>query len=234
MCKKIFKLIGISFILSLIFCSHSFAMSKWDFDNGMQKGIDYFNQGLYYEARDEFQWFCDYNWGSMTQSQQKYALDYLGGTKQAIFNMEVNYVHPNVNYQKFKEMVLKYGKYNKENNWYIYQTQYASDLIISYVYNISSNEISISIFVDSLNAYATVTTIAKEKEWSTLAAITTFDNGEMNAAIYKFFPYTDNWELWENSYGYDVGDAIIYYFGFVENHLQKVAGISIYDLGIYY
>ena len=114
--KKLIKLLGISFIMSLIFCAHSFAMPTNEFDAGMSKGINYFNNKMYYEARDEFQWFCDYNWGSMTQSQQKYALDYLGGTKQAIFNMEVNYVHPNVNYQKFKEMVLKYGKYNKENN----------------------------------------------------------------------------------------------------------------------
>ena len=42
----------------------AFAMSTAEFDNGMRNGINYFNRGLYYEARDEFQWFCDYNWGN--------------------------------------------------------------------------------------------------------------------------------------------------------------------------
>lgn len=60
------------------------AMSTQDFDNGMAKGINYFNRGLYYEAKDEFQWFCDANWGNMNSGQQQYALDYLGGTKAKI------------------------------------------------------------------------------------------------------------------------------------------------------
>ena len=60
----------------------AFAMSTAEFDNGMRNGINYFNRGLYYEARDEFQWFCDYNWGNMNSGQQKYALDYLGAAKQ--------------------------------------------------------------------------------------------------------------------------------------------------------
>lgn len=63
-------------------------LSTNEFDNGMRKGIDYFNKGLYYEARDEFQWFCDYNWGKMNAAQQKYALDYLGGTN-AKLNEEI-------------------------------------------------------------------------------------------------------------------------------------------------
>ena len=60
----------------------AFAMSTAEFDNGMRNGINYFNRGLYYEARDEFQWFCDYNWGNMNSGQQQYALDYLGAAKQ--------------------------------------------------------------------------------------------------------------------------------------------------------
>lgn len=60
----------------------AFAMSTAEFDNGMRNGINYFNRGLYYEARDEFQWFCDYNWGKMNSGQQQYALDYLGAAKQ--------------------------------------------------------------------------------------------------------------------------------------------------------
>ena len=70
----------------------AFAMSTAEFDNGMRNGINYFNRGLYYEARDEFQWFCDYNWGNMNSGQQKYALDYLGATKQKIAKWESS--HP--------------------------------------------------------------------------------------------------------------------------------------------
>ena len=66
----------------------AFAMSTAEFDNGMRNGINYFNRGLYYEARDEFQWFCDYNWGNMNSGQQKYALDYLGETKQKVAKWE--------------------------------------------------------------------------------------------------------------------------------------------------
>lgn len=63
-------------------------MSSDEFDAGMSRGINYFNKGMYYEARDEFQWFCDANWGKMNAAQQKYALDYLGGTK-AKLNEEI-------------------------------------------------------------------------------------------------------------------------------------------------
>ena len=80
---KLKKLISGILAGSIIFSGISaFAMSTWEFDNGMKKGINYFNRGLYYEARDEFQWFCDYNWGSMNSGQQQYALDYLGAANQ--------------------------------------------------------------------------------------------------------------------------------------------------------
>ena len=62
-------------------------LSRIEFDNGMRKGIDYFNKGMYYEARDEFQWFCDANWGKMNDGQRKYALDYLDGAKREIQNL---------------------------------------------------------------------------------------------------------------------------------------------------
>lgn len=68
------------------------AMSTQDFDNGMAKGIDYFNSGLYYEAKDEFQWFCDANWGNMNSGQQQYALDYLGGAKAKVIEVGLNTV----------------------------------------------------------------------------------------------------------------------------------------------
>lgn len=63
-------------------------MSREEFDKGMAKGIEYFDKKMYYEAKDEFQWFCDYNWGRMNKVQQQYALDYLGGTKAKIELME--------------------------------------------------------------------------------------------------------------------------------------------------
>ena len=80
---KIKKNLRAAFAVTLVMSnSAAFAMSTAEFDSGMQNGINYFNQGLYYEARDEFQWFCDANWGNMNSGQQKYALDYLGATKQ--------------------------------------------------------------------------------------------------------------------------------------------------------
>lgn len=80
--------IAIVTLLALTANMSVFAMTRNDFDNGMAKGINYFNQGLYYEAKDEFQWFCDANWGSMNEGQQKYALDYLDGTKARIQKWE--------------------------------------------------------------------------------------------------------------------------------------------------
>lgn len=64
------------------------SMTTQEFDDGMAKGISYFNQGLYYEAKDELQWFCDANWGNMNSEQQKYALDYLDGTKNRITQLQ--------------------------------------------------------------------------------------------------------------------------------------------------
>ena len=56
-------------------------MSAQDFDNRTAKVVNCFNSGLYCEAKDEFQWFRDANWGNMNPDQQKYALDYWGRTK---------------------------------------------------------------------------------------------------------------------------------------------------------
>ena len=79
----------------------AFAMSTYSFDSGMRKGINYFNQGLYYEARDEFQWFADYNWGSLNSSQQKYLLDYLDGAKAKI--KEVEYANNHLTQEQFDD-----------------------------------------------------------------------------------------------------------------------------------
>lgn len=71
--------------------SNTYAMTTNDFDAGMAKGINYYNQAMYYEARDEFQWFADYNWGYMNEGQQKYLLDYLDGAKANIQNLYNQY-----------------------------------------------------------------------------------------------------------------------------------------------
>ena len=88
--NKLFKYF-ITTCIFAIFLSAStstFAMSNSDFDNGISKGISYFNRGLYYEAKDEFQWFADYNWGKLNDGQQKYLLDYLGAAKQKVRQWE--------------------------------------------------------------------------------------------------------------------------------------------------
>ena len=57
----------------------------------MRRGINYYDRGMYYEARDEFQWFCDANWGKMNSGQRQYALDYLDGTKAKVSQWERSY-----------------------------------------------------------------------------------------------------------------------------------------------
>lgn len=66
----------------------AYAMPTHEFDSGMAKGIEYYSNGMYYEARDEFQWFCDANWSVMNAGQQQYALDYLDGAKANIQKWE--------------------------------------------------------------------------------------------------------------------------------------------------
>lgn len=85
--KKLKKVLALTAVLALS-TSSAYALTTNEFDAGMAKGINYFNQGLYYEARDEFQWFCDSNWGAMNPGQQQYALDYLDGAKRGIQNWE--------------------------------------------------------------------------------------------------------------------------------------------------
>lgn len=72
----------------MIFNISVFAITTQEFDAGMEKGIEYFNQGLYYEAKDEFTWFRDYNYNRMNPGQQKYLDDYLNGTWDRIEQWE--------------------------------------------------------------------------------------------------------------------------------------------------
>lgn len=238
--KGIIKILELTCLLLLIFCSHSFAMSRYEFDQGMKKGIEYFDNQMYYEARDEFQWFCDYNWGQMSAGQQKYALDYLGGTKQAIFKMEVNYVNPNINYQKFKEMVLKYGYYNEEENWYVcddYLDEYYY-LHAYYIYDISSN-VAIILLKPTMGYVDMEIVIATDGvNWSPfkMTAIDYFleDDGYEYVMSGGFFPYTDEVTLRKNNTEQYHKEEIIYDMELLDEDLQESAGISLSDLGINY
>ncbi len=93
-------------ILSMSIPISSFALTTKDFDKGMSKGINYFNRGLYYEAKDEFQWFCDANWGKMNAGQQKYALDYLNGSYKRIQKWEESQKY--ISLDKAKQIVIDY------------------------------------------------------------------------------------------------------------------------------
>ena len=88
---KIKKIICAAAAAAVAMSSAAFAMPTAQFDNGMRRGINYYDRGMYYEARDEFQWFCDANWGKMNSGQRQYALDYLDGTKAKI-NSHINKV----------------------------------------------------------------------------------------------------------------------------------------------
>ena len=88
---KIKKIICAAAAAAVAMSSAAFAMPTAQFDNGMRRGINYYDRGLYYEARDEFQWFCDANWGKMNSGQRQYALDYLDGTKAKVSQWERSY-----------------------------------------------------------------------------------------------------------------------------------------------
>ena len=85
------SLFGALLLLVCVFAYFSAnAMSTADFDKGMAQGISYAESGLYYEAKDEFQWFADANWGALNSGQQQYLLDYLDAAKAQISALEAN------------------------------------------------------------------------------------------------------------------------------------------------
>ena len=109
------KLIGCLLSASIVLSSASaLAMETWEFEQGMAKGIEYFNKGMYYEACDEFQWFCDFNWGLMNVDQQQYALDYLDGTKAKIQQLNSNGQVAKV----WNDMGWVYETYNDSRYYY--------------------------------------------------------------------------------------------------------------------
>ncbi len=112
------------------------SISRDEFDKGMAKGIAYFNKAMYYEAKDEFQWFCDYNWGRMNEGQQKYALDYLGGAKAKIAEWENKQYYSGTNiptYTNFTGRTVSATTVRQEGSQYLYQypINYNDDSIIN-------------------------------------------------------------------------------------------------------
>ncbi len=135
---KITSKIATVTLLALATNMSVFAMTRNDFDNGMAKGINYFNQGLYYEAKDEFQWFCDANWGSMNAGQQKYALDYLGGAKARIQKWEQSLKNPSGN----DSLLMNYAaKIDKITNYDINVNYYNVRFMLADVTGDETNEL---------------------------------------------------------------------------------------------
>lgn len=88
------KLIALILSLVTLFSvTSASAMTTSEFEKGMKKGKEYFEKNMYYEACDEFQWFCDYNWWQMNDGQRKYALDYLDGTKAKFAEYVYMYIY---------------------------------------------------------------------------------------------------------------------------------------------
>lgn len=69
---------------NLVFASEYTNITTKDFDLGMKKGIDYFNRGLYYEAKDEFRWFKDGESYRMNVGQKNYLNNYIAATDRKI------------------------------------------------------------------------------------------------------------------------------------------------------
>lgn len=91
-------------------------MTTEEFDNGIQKGIDYFNNKMYYEAIDELQWFCDANWERLNPGQREYVLDYLNTSKVCIDNMQYKQAQRK---EKKNEYLARYNKIANKKRKYV-------------------------------------------------------------------------------------------------------------------
>ncbi len=95
------------------------------------EGINYFNQGLYYEAIRELQGVCDAYWYNMTKNQQQTAVDYINKSKAKLadlsYNAGKNYYNKGLYYEAQKEFTNAVELYTKNTS----QWQSAND----YLYN---------------------------------------------------------------------------------------------------
>lgn len=79
--KKI--IIMVSAFLVLL-STTAFAMSTKDYDAKTAKGINYYNNGKYYEALDEFTWFKDAHYWELNDGQKRYLDNYIDKTNKKI------------------------------------------------------------------------------------------------------------------------------------------------------
>ena len=95
------------------------------------EGINYFNQGLYYEAIRELQGVCDAHWYNMTKNQQQIAVDYINKSKAKLadlsYNAGKNYYNKGLYYEAKKEFTNAVNMYPQDTS----QWQSAND----YLYN---------------------------------------------------------------------------------------------------
>ena len=237
--KKLISGILIGSMLLSSVCS--FAMSTEDFDNGMAKGISYFNNGLYYEAKDEFQWFCDGNWGIMNDGQKKYALDYLGGAKQKIIEWE-NKTKPesiysslssedirklNVFLSNFSEAYL----YDFDSNYY----DEGEAVKFAFIHNLINNDsnivyqgmemgISLADVNSTLNKYFGVSVSP-----STKYVYNSYYSGD------RYYNYTVVWEYRNGMFWTSAASGETYdYFTIVNNLIDLKDGTYRAEFNVYY
>ena len=94
------------------------------YTNGIQKGIYYYNQGLYYEAIDEIQWHCDTNWYTMSAKQRETALYYLNNSTAKLadylYASGLNYYNSGLYYEAnplFASALDYYAQINYGSQW---------------------------------------------------------------------------------------------------------------------
>ena len=103
------------------------------YESGIAKGIAYYNNGMYYEAIDEIQWFCDANWYNITEEQQNNALWYLNNAKSKLADRIFESAKNNYNNGQYYEVINEVQRFC-DFNWY-YMTKDQQDNALWYLNN---------------------------------------------------------------------------------------------------
>lgn len=234
------------------------AMNQTDFDNGMRKGIDYFNKGMYYEARDEFQWFCDDNWSGMNRGQRQYALDYLGAAKQKLAEYEkaqlsisqtdfdngmkkgISYFNKGMYYEARDEFQwfcdANWGKMNSG------QRQYALDYLDSAKRNIQNMSTQNNGTWYHGGAYATSGNVSF---WQYSLSVSNITSSSLNVNYFAMSQSSievKNARLYKQSDGSYAGSAVIPYEGSIyikisiisNSHIKLTYGDSYYSETVHF
>lgn len=120
------------------------------YEYGTKKGIEYYNKGLYYEAIDEIQWFCDANWYNMTEEQQNNALWYLNNAKSKLADRIFESAKNNYNNGQYYEVINEVQRFC-DFNWY-YMTKDQQDNALWYLRN-SKSKLADYLFKSGKNYY---------------------------------------------------------------------------------